>query len=923
MATKELKLAIMGASGVGKSVFLASYFNYTTNRGEGALSIKFLDSESIDYVSEMIQTLFIEHKPLSGTDKRYDMSFRVTSPDCLISLQDIPGGWTTSSKSWEDSAVNIHNDLKNADGVMFFVSVGDLLHSENYDQQNFKDMQAFSQALGLLREPKDKSTPRQDVPVCVVFTKGDLSPETSFEELENRYKAFLKNAQEDGGKFTWFKLGHNVKCWKSVAMGRWEKQDEPPVQGVHQNVIEPMEWLVQRMNSAKSAHAKRWLLLMAIICAFFFLAVVGADHYFWFSAKKDIAKLMEAHRYDEAKEALNRFKNRLLFASILPDFLEAGTNTSDIRVSLQAQSETYKANRLKDTANKHFDELGPYIDGANWSEYPQAEYSYYAEGVNRLQQYLDRTEYYQVTPAKYGKVKDALPYWTVCRELRSVETNTESSELTGDDAFTRLEKLLKSDMEMPSEWRERLNPKVHGLVLVWLGSLSAPDTPEMATGFIGKGTILLHYSTLPQESAQVIEGKMADWKQAESQLWETICNQWLREAADKDPADAIAFLSKKKAEANLSDQFRQTVDNAVQFHWQRRFDRWADTASSNNNPQEAYSFLEKQMSLADLPQNVREKLEEKLRYYEKKIIEAKVADIRKDAATARNLKELADKILPVMATLGNDCPSALPEVNSILENRLGELFQSERVSMENSFGNALNTQDFERAREIMEQGSQKIRSGLEIFQGTKVDIGVFGRQLVEIQKNMLERMEIKEFAAAKQRFYDLKNETRPSSQQINAVINSLKYFMNTYQNSRWNSDIEDVKIFLEKVANGINGTICVQKIECKSWLYGQNEFKVHVIPSNGYKMSTDEREGSQFEWNTEFPIKWTFQTSVKFLLEEQDWKDPDPWLESNISAEGIFGYRKLEGRVLGPGNGQCYLYVTAKIDPPRLPDGWE
>ena len=925
MAKKELKLAIMGASGVGKSVFLTSYFKYATQDGEGALAVSIAGQESIDYVSEMIQSLFFEQRPISGTDNRYNMSFNVGQPDCRISLQDIPGGWTTSSGSWEDAAVNISQDLENADGVIFFVSVGDLLQSERYDDQAFKAMQVFSRALALLRKPRDGSTTRQDVPVCVVFTKGDLSPETSLETLEAKYRAFLKNAQEGGGKFKWFKVGRNVKCWKSVAMGRWERQDQPPIQGEHENVIEPVEWLIGRMVTAKSKHRKLWAWVFVIICVFFVSGIVAGDHIHWTWTKNEIARLMDIHKYDEAESALDRFEQRLFFGPLLPRFLEAGS-AADIRASVLGQSAIYDKGRLKDMANKNFDSLSQYITGADWSQYPQAEPAYYADAVERMQAYLDKTDYYQVAPDEYDKVKQALPYWTVCKELRSVEADIDESTNTETDSLARLEKLLKASAQIPDEWRARLNPKVHGLLLAWVNNLSGPHSPETATQFVNQGNILIQYSNLPQDSAQFLNGKIAEWKQAEVKLWEPICNQWLSEAAGMEPAgDAIAFLADKKAKPGLPDQFRRTIDDTLQTHWQRRFDAWNQEASSYAEPQEAVTFLSQQMSMAQLPENIRGQLDEKFRYYEGKVVEAKVNEIKDKVIGARNLEELANELLPVLDTLGNDCPKAVPEANSMLVSRINELVQDEFSTSETQFGNYLVAEDFDSAREAMEQGLRQIESGLERLQGRSIDVPKYDERLMEHRAGMLQRLEAGEFVASKKAFARLKRRSTPSNHEIDEVIKSLNHFMNTYPSSDKNSKIMQVKDFLEAVKNGIRGSITIVSSNCKGWLWGGNEFMVHVSTNSGEQWDSEVREDANINWNEHVSIKWNPTTTVNFQLEEQDdLTKNDVFLNRTVLATGIFGYKRLNKDVTLYGDKKnCSLHIKAEIDPPKLPREWE
>ena len=63
MANKQYRIALMGASGAGKTVFLGSYFHLVTNLGQGR-SVSLNTPEAAHEAGRIIQTLFRQQVPV-------------------------------------------------------------------------------------------------------------------------------------------------------------------------------------------------------------------------------------------------------------------------------------------------------------------------------------------------------------------------------------------------------------------------------------------------------------------------------------------------------------------------------------------------------------------------------------------------------------------------------------------------------------------------------------------------------------------------------------------------------------------------------------------------------------------------------------------------------------------------------------------
>ena len=281
---EKYRIAIVGATGVGKTVFLGSYFNMMLfnvafEGGQQRRPISVKEQASVDKISEIIATLFEQRKLVLGTAERMDFRFCVDSLDMDVTLFDVPGGYTQDMDRWIET--DFVPDLRTADGILFFLSGEDLIH---HLEKLLKDNMGFVRAISLVRGSQGGSRKgRRDVPITIIFTKGDTIPDVDVKTLQAKIAPLFQVAcqdREDAGlllkrlfKKGLFKKGKHVKCFKSTAMGKWPDPLTPPRDYQPENVVEPMEALYEAMHRVRRQHRRRKLgaaVAVAALCSLLF-----------------------------------------------------------------------------------------------------------------------------------------------------------------------------------------------------------------------------------------------------------------------------------------------------------------------------------------------------------------------------------------------------------------------------------------------------------------------------------------------------------------------------------------------------------------------------------------------------------------------------------------------------------------------------
>jgi len=294
---EKYRIAIMGAMGVGKTVFLCSYFNMAFSAAvkrkqqRRPISVK---SQDVGIIDKFITFLFKQPNPVPwiiAMARRMDLSLYEDSPDtdfsfCVdslnmdITLFDVQRDYCyQGTDRWTET--DFVPDLRTADGILFFLSGEDLIH---HPETLLKDNMGFVRAISLVRGSQGRKWKgRRDVPITIIFTKGDTIPDVDVKTLQAKIAPLFQVAcqdREDAGLFLkrlfkkgLFKKGKHVKCFKSTAMGKWPDPLTPPRDYQPENVVEPMEALYEAMHRVRRQHRRRKLgaaVAVAALCSLLF-----------------------------------------------------------------------------------------------------------------------------------------------------------------------------------------------------------------------------------------------------------------------------------------------------------------------------------------------------------------------------------------------------------------------------------------------------------------------------------------------------------------------------------------------------------------------------------------------------------------------------------------------------------------------------
>ena len=133
-------LAIMGATGAGKTVFLLSYLYATMQLGRGKHNVTVnLDAKEQKKLEEDIDNLINKGKSPISTSTYNNMSFNA-GENMSVNLFDVPGGDT------QGLTPEVTARLRAADGAIFFIDGEDLVH---HPEKVLADNVAFGRASAL------------------------------------------------------------------------------------------------------------------------------------------------------------------------------------------------------------------------------------------------------------------------------------------------------------------------------------------------------------------------------------------------------------------------------------------------------------------------------------------------------------------------------------------------------------------------------------------------------------------------------------------------------------------------------------------------------------------------------------------------------------------------------------------------------
>ena len=684
----DYKIAVMGATGVGKTIFLGSYFYLAAIDATAKYTIE-PSSQEVARRMKDLSTRLIKDKVIEiGTSERVNFSFSVGTLDNMnVELYDIPGGHTTDMDGW--AREKILPDLIRADGALFFISGADLI---NNPDQTWEDTMVYQKAISLLRQNIDKSyVGRADIPIYFIITKGDTIPNVSINDLEKRTKALIKRASaspEEAGfiEKSFFQKGKNVKIYKTEAMGKWPSSNVIPQDYQPVNVAEPMDDLLRAMYDARHGHKKthRWLMFIATCIVFgaLWTGVYSWDHHNWNKAQDNVKASLRKADYLTAQKILENFKSPTFLSILYPKFLRADSDRN-INKGYAMYEEALYSLIQADLAT---------VDESNLPTVTQD----FIEAAERFDSYVAVKNFATVAPEHYERVKSKKWYFDIGRLFGfDVSQALKSPDILMKTILQCLE------TETPETWKSRVNSKIESLIQAWCQAVPYNVTPDVLQSYISAAEGLINNDGLSDRARNELDVYKKTWGNTLEEHYSTIVKQWLSEY--RQYTDISKLRSLMNANPDITPKAKKLLTDGINELDRVRIDKIAGSLAKSRSIEELLREARKlgsdanneiiqsvvNSTIQDLTKEELNKIRETVSGY---LRDGRFSDGRKTAMNSINLlrnslrggtleKEYYDVIL---AGVDNFEKSILSEIHDANLNACRQIFNRNKNATKNN-----------------------------------------------------------------------------------------------------------------------------------------------------------------------------------------------------------------------------------------------
>lgn len=855
---RKYKIAVMGESNVGKTVFFGSYFHQATDLGKSKYTVAIKSQDSDDKITEIIKQLFIERKIVPGTDVRVDFSFSVDKLGMDIELVDLPGGFTTNRNYWDDEAVR--KDLQDADGALFFISGYDLI---NNPAEALTVNRVFADAISEIRRTQGGILKgRADVPIWFIFTKGDMIPDVADDELASRVPSLIDAAKSPtGGKI--YKKGGYVRYYKSQAMGQWPDANTPPVDFEPVNVVEPVEELFEAMTVTKSSHATKYMKIVAGLALIGCISAEGFAFYIdreYFSSKKNnIDHLRETGNYAEAIHIIDSYHPPFT-SVIMPGFMRAGTELKSIREKTYVQYEAALYAPIEAEISKVNESRIPDID------------EFFTDTLKKVEQYLDTTYFAQVNPEHYAKVRGSAWFFEA---VRLFNTDPSKGEMTPDEEFEIILRCL--NYEAPETWRDRIQSRVDNILRHWGRTSPAEGAPENLDPYIDRANQLISHPNLSQEVANYLAERVQNWQNEQAARWQSIAEGWIREANNLPFDDGLEYLSSHMA-GKIPPEVRAILMTAHQETYMRiaedTLQKYADDIDRLRAVVSKYSAM---------PPEAKDKLTARIDFLYEKMLEGKIRKIR----LAKSMSELAK----IYQELGEDVKAnvisqaVISSLQNLTNTRLQEIMSEVSLMAGNN--------NYAEAKQVVQSDVSRLRQDIRSI--------VDDSRLISLAESKAEEINAALMNAHYQycRSYFKSRMNTTSTRDVSACLNEVRKYLNTWPESlqtREGSEVKQANSFLEAIQGGIQGRLIISEgnFRAADSITDTPDMKILVLIGNQAWETDTVIDKINPHFGAGISIRWTVDmNSINFKGIEVDPMFDDEVFSASVYPTGMKGFQEL------------------------------
>lgn len=600
ISNNEYTIAIMGATGAGKTVYLASYFKMATQDAASKYPVTIQTQEAAKTIYNSINTLFVEGKTVIGTPNSQEMNFTasgVFNSDMHIKMKDMKGSDTQDIDKWKKE---INEILNNASGAIFFISGEDLIHHpENIGTDNM----VFANAIQKLRN-KNK-----DVPVWFVITKADTIPNVSVKELEKNIAALLKRASDKTrsssflGRF--FSKGSHVKIYKTQSMGVWTSPNVPPKNNLNPvNVVEPMDELFEAMKKSHKNYLKIWtyiILTGTLIgsCLAYYLLIYSPDHLLWHLNMNKFEKSLEEKDYIKASEYLNNFNSPSYFGLYLKN--------------LRADNQKFLI-AFPELEKNLFAELSKRLSLINFNILPEITRDFLIN-KNLVNLYLDNKFFEENYPEHYNKIKNSEWYFLAGTDFNYIpDKNTNP-----DQIIQALELCLNKNYKTPDSWRSMEISKMENILRSWINYLN-DDVPSFELDvYINKAENLINNPFMPENLKKILLDQESKWNNLKSDNSRRIAEEWIEEAVKLPFDEAVRKLDSYMSMSEISQAAKDRIKKANDDLFLNEAENFI--SNLNSNTEDSINKLLAYLRKNNLPNAVKNRINREINILRRNLVD--------------------------------------------------------------------------------------------------------------------------------------------------------------------------------------------------------------------------------------------------------------------------------------------------------------
>lgn len=775
---RKYKIAVMGESNVGKTVFFGSYFHQVTDLSRGKYPVAIKSQASDDKITEIITQLFDKKQVVAGTDVRVDFSFSVDSLGMDIELADLPGGFTTNRNYWDDEEVR--KDLQNADGAFFFISAYDVI---NNPSEALKVNRAFADAISEIRKhTKGDVKGRSDVPIWFIFTKGDTVPEVPVDVLVSKVPSLLDAAKKQQIRGNWFarsiyKKGGYVRPYKSQSLGTWVNSTTLPENFEPVNVVEPVEEMFEAMLDSRGHYNKMFMNIVIAGAVIIIAGVFGASYWidsaYWKSIEDRVKLARERNNYAEAIKLLDEF-NSPFTSAILPGFIRAGGNKNILR------DETYREYEAELYAP-----IAAEIEKINESTLPELDAAF-RDTLERVETYLDTSHFASVNPEHYARVRSSAWYFEAARLFN---TDPTKEEISADEEFEIILRCL--NYEAPESWKNRIQSRIDNLLRHWSRTSPTEGTPDNLEPYIDRAGQLINHPKISVEVAEYLTGRIQSWQEEKIARWNKIAEEWVQEANNVSPEEGLKILSLHLSE-RITPEVKVTLETAQVSLY--------DTIAGNALREYADDIDELRRILSkypSMPNSNKEKITSRINFLWEQHIEERIKSI----GSSKTIVSLAK----LVSELGEEIKQT--EIKQAVNNTLSNLVDARMQEIEAETGAMIRENNFSDGKQSIRLATMKLQQEI---QGT-VDSNTAGSHVSKVKA--LEQELLNSLMNANVEYCRIAYNSRKntsSERDVTVCLNTMNDFIQLWpeaMRTREGSEIRRVGEFLGAIRGGVQGSL--------------------------------------------------------------------------------------------------------------------